>query len=96
MEKTGFMSSCPSINGQFPQSLRQAQILILEILQCIPAVKIFAFLDLEQIFSFMDGHEFIPGGSLLYSGLGRYRTAEKGVEKGLSADFWVEISFWID
>jgi len=26
----------------------QAQILILEILQCIPVVKIFAFLDLEQ------------------------------------------------
>jgi len=61
-----------SINGQFPQSLRQAQtgdppegwgvqaqrgqILILEILQGIPAVKIFAFLDLAQIFSFMDGH----------------------------------------
>jgi len=34
----------------------QAQILILKILQCIPAVKIFAFLDLAQIFSFMDGH----------------------------------------
>ncbi|MBW2303116.1 MAG: DUF2080 family transposase-associated protein [Deltaproteobacteria bacterium] len=39
-----------------PQSLRQAQILILEILQCIPAVKIFAFLDLEQNCLFMDGH----------------------------------------
>lgn len=24
---------------------------------CIPAVKIFAFLGLEQIFSFMDGHK---------------------------------------
>jgi len=28
---------------------QQAQILILEIAQCIPVVKIFAFLDLEQI-----------------------------------------------
>jgi len=37
-------------------SLRQAQILILEILQCIPVVKIFAFLDLEQNCLFMDGH----------------------------------------
>ena len=32
------------------------QILILEMLLCIPVVKIFAFLDLAQIFSFMDGH----------------------------------------
>jgi len=31
----------------FAQSRRQAQILILEILQCIPVVKIFAFLDLK-------------------------------------------------
>jgi len=30
--------------------------LILEILQDIPAVKIFACLDLEQNISFMDGH----------------------------------------
>ncbi len=29
---------------------------ILEILKCIPAVTIFAFLELEQIFSFVDGH----------------------------------------
>jgi len=45
--------------------LRQAQILNLEILQCmVPlplgtpsrAVKIFAFLDLEQNCLFMDGH----------------------------------------
>ena len=32
-----------SENGYFPQSLRQAQIIILEILQCIPVVIIFAF-----------------------------------------------------
>ena len=37
-------------------SLRQAQILILEICPYIPAVKIFAFLDLEQNCSFLDGH----------------------------------------
>jgi len=37
-----------------PQSLRQAQILILKILQRIPAVKIFAFLDLAKNFSFLD------------------------------------------
>ena len=38
------------------QSLRQTQTLILEILKRIPAVNIFAFLALAQIFSFMDGH----------------------------------------
>jgi len=32
----------------FAQSLRQTQILILEIFSYITAVKIFAFLDLEQ------------------------------------------------
>ena len=37
---------CPSINGYFPQSLRQIRILILEILQCIPVVKILIFRDL--------------------------------------------------
>jgi hypothetical protein len=35
---------------------QQAQILILEILQCIPVVKILAFLELEKIISFSDGH----------------------------------------
>jgi len=43
-----------SENGYFPQSLRQARILILKILQCIPAVKIFAFLDLAKNLSFSD------------------------------------------
>jgi hypothetical protein len=32
---------------------------ILEILTCIPAVTIFAFLELEQIFSFVDGHYLV-------------------------------------
>jgi len=32
------------------------KIVILEILPCIPAVTIFAFFELEQIFSFVDGH----------------------------------------
>ena len=41
---------CPSTNGQFARFRRQAQIIILEILQCIPAVIIFVFLELEQIF----------------------------------------------
>ena len=41
-------------NGYFPQSPRQAQILILKILQCILAVKIFAFLDLAKNLSFSD------------------------------------------
>ena len=44
-----------SENGYFSQSLRQAQILILEIYQYIPAVKIFAFLDLGKNISFSDG-----------------------------------------
>jgi len=39
-----------SENGYFPQSLCQAQIIILEILKCIPVVIIFAFLDLEKKF----------------------------------------------
>jgi len=52
-----------SENGYFSQSLRQAQIIILEILECIhpkgtscgaPAVIIFAFLDLEKTISFSD------------------------------------------
>jgi len=34
--------------------LVQAQIIILKILQCIPAVKIFASLDLAKNFSFSD------------------------------------------
>ena len=48
------MSRKLSENGYFPQSLRQAQIVILEILKYIPVVKIFAFLDLEKNFSFSD------------------------------------------
>jgi hypothetical protein len=32
----------------FVRSLRQLQILIIEIRECIPWVKIFAFLDLER------------------------------------------------
>ena len=43
-----------SENGYFSQSLRQDQIIILEILKCIPVVIIFAFLDLETNFSFSD------------------------------------------
>jgi hypothetical protein len=43
-----------SENGHFSQSLRQTKIIILEILQCIPAAIIFAFLDLEKTISFSD------------------------------------------
>jgi len=43
-----------SENGYFSQSLRQAEILILEILHCIPVVRISAFLDLEKNISFSD------------------------------------------
>jgi len=43
-----------SENGYFPQSLRRAQIIILEILQCVPVVIIFAFLDLGKNISFSD------------------------------------------
>ena len=43
-----------SENGYFPQSLRQTQIIILEILQCIPVVIIFVFLDLGKNISFSD------------------------------------------
>ena len=41
-----------SENGYFPQSQRQAEIIILEILHCIPVVIISAFLDLEKNISF--------------------------------------------
>ncbi len=47
---------CRSINGYFPQSQCQTQILILEIPDCIPVVKIFVFLDLAKTISFLDGH----------------------------------------
>ena len=43
-----------SENGYFLQSLRQARIIILEILQCIPVVIIFAFLDFEKNLSFSE------------------------------------------
>jgi len=57
-----------SENGYFPQSLRQAQIIILEILPCIPVVRIFAFLDLGKNISFSD--------SLLCAPLGRVTEIE--------------------
>ena len=41
------------------QSLRQIWILTLEILQCIPVVKILVFLDLEKTIAFLDGHILI-------------------------------------
>jgi len=44
----------PSENGYFSQSLRQAQIILLEILQCIPVVIIIAFLDIKKTISFSD------------------------------------------
>jgi hypothetical protein len=43
-----------SENGYFSQSPRQAEIIILEILHCIPVVIISAFLDLEKNISFSD------------------------------------------
>ena len=43
-----------SENGYFFQSQRQAEIIILEILYCIPVVIISAFLDLEKNISFSD------------------------------------------
>ncbi|MFZ0450711.1 MAG: hypothetical protein WAL98_15835, partial [Desulfatiglandaceae bacterium] len=43
--------------GYFARYRRYAQILILEIPQCIPVVKIFACLDLEQTISFVDGNQ---------------------------------------
>ena len=43
-----------SEKGYFSQSLRHAQIIILEILPCIPVVIISAFLDLEKNISFSD------------------------------------------
>ena len=43
-----------SENGYFSQSPRQAEIIILEILHCIPVVIIPAFLDLEKNISFSD------------------------------------------
>ena len=46
------MGGCKPLAGE-------TKILILEILQCIHVVKILAFLELEQIFSFVDGHYFV-------------------------------------
>jgi len=46
---------CPISAEASLSCLRQAQILILEILPCIPAVKIIAFLELEQIWMFLKG-----------------------------------------
>jgi hypothetical protein len=43
------------ITPPFARFRRQAQISILEILQCIPAVKIFAFLELGQNWTFFKG-----------------------------------------
>jgi len=37
---------------------------ILEMLKCISAVTIIAFLELEQIFSFMDGHYLTISGGI--------------------------------
>ena len=48
--------SCPSGNGYFHRFRRWAQILILEIRQCIPVVKIIARLELDETISFPDGH----------------------------------------
>ena len=48
--------NCPERNVYFAQSLRYAQIVILEILSYIPVVKIFACLYFEQNISFMDGY----------------------------------------
>jgi len=45
----------PLHNTLFARFLRQAQISILEILQCIPAVKILAFLELGQNWMFFKG-----------------------------------------
>jgi hypothetical protein len=39
----------------FAQFLRHAQILILKIRECIPVVKIFAFLELKQNLAFFKG-----------------------------------------
>ena len=50
------VSSAHPQMANFPDFLRQPQMIILEILQCIPAVIICVFLELEQIFSFVDGH----------------------------------------
>ena len=46
----------PSVNGYFHRFRRWAQILILEIRQCIPVVKIIARLELDETISFPDGH----------------------------------------
>jgi len=50
------MANFPNFGVPDERDFQQAQILILEILQCIPVVKIFTFLELEKIISFSDGH----------------------------------------
>jgi hypothetical protein len=49
--------------ARFP---RQAQISILEILQCIPAVKIFAFLELGQNWTFFKGLAIPSAGNIYF------------------------------
>jgi hypothetical protein len=51
-------------NGYFSQSLRQTQIIILEILSCIPVVIVFAFLDLENTISFSNSLQEASGNVL--------------------------------
>ena len=58
MNKEPFRDLC--ITPPFARLLCQAQILILEILMCIPAVKIIAFLVLGQNWTFFKGLISIP------------------------------------
>jgi hypothetical protein len=70
-----------SENGYFPQSLHQAQIIILEILQCIPVVIIFVFLDLGKNISF----SVILLGSIL-----RKHEVNTDTRKGVAASTPIE------
>ena len=56
---------CPSRNGYIPRSLRWIRILILEILQCIPVVRILIRLDLTKTISFLDRHQIKKWAILL-------------------------------
>ena len=68
-----------------PAAGRQIRILILEILQCIPVVKILIFLDFAKTISFLDGHYlvekpafFLTFGLTISRSMGEVNTHEAG------------------
>ena len=74
-----------SENGYFSRSLRQAEIIILEILHCIPLVIISAFLDLEKNISFSD--------SLLENRKSTLAISDLAYQKSRAIDVWAALYY---